>query len=166
MRVTAGLRKQLAAVAVVIAIAASTAGCIPDSQPGPPPDPLAAQVLTIVNQARAGMWYRPPQLQHSPRLELTANVWANLMGKGFGLVHQNLGDMLFNKPEFAAYWTLGETLLVGPANMTAQQIVAAWWGSAAHRADLLNPNFNVAGFGHYTDGAGRMWICMDFGGLR
>jgi len=165
MLATVGVRKRVAAVAAVVGLALSAAGCLADSSTTPPADPLKAAIFTAINAQRAAQGWTPV-LNNSPRLEVTAQAWSDQMANGVGLNHQNLSNLLFNDPNYSHYSTLGENLLVGPANLSADQIVQAWMNSPPHRANILNPYFNVAGIGLTRDSHGQLWVCMDYGGLR
>ena len=165
MLATVGLKKRVAAVAAVAVLALSAAGCLADSSNGPPATPLKAQIFAAINAYRSRQGWTAA-LVNSPRLEVTGQAWSNQMAAGVGLNHQNLGNLLFNDPNYSAYSTLGENLLVGPANMNADQIVQAWMNSGPHAANIMNPYFTVAGIGLTYDGSGQLWVCMDYGGLK
>ena len=164
MHAMTNVKRRVAVLVAVAAIAVSAAGCLADSTPGvPPADPVQNAVLDGMNFQRslAGS----PGLTNSPKLGWLAQVWAATMGSTAGLTHQNLADRLFNDPEYAGYSTLGENILVGPGNMSADQMVNAWMGSAPHRANILNGSFNIAGIGYFHSADGRLWVCVDFGGI-
>jgi uncharacterized protein YkwD len=164
MRLTTNLKRRVAILVAVAAIGVSAAGCFADATPGvPPADPLQAQVMNGMNDQRslAGV----AGLTNSPKLGWLAQVWAATMGTSAGFTHQNLTYRLFSDPEYANYYTLGENILVGPGNMSADQMLGAWMGSAPHRANILNGSFNIAGIGYFRSGDGRLWVCVDFGGI-
>jgi len=95
---------------------------------------------------------------------VAAQNWAQAMATGAGFNHQNLGALL-NSPDYGAFYTLGENILVGPGNMTADQMLNSWMKSTPHRNNILSRNFNLAGVGWFRSGDGRLWVCVDFGGI-
>jgi uncharacterized protein YkwD len=164
MRAMTNMKRRVAILVAVATIALSAAGCLADSTPGAASaDPLQRQVLEGMNLERMGA--RVPGLTNSPKLSWLATVWASTMATTAGFTHQNLSDRLFNDPAYANYYTLGENILVGPGSMTAAQMLTSWMGSTAHRNNILNRNFNIAGIGYYRSGDGRLWVCVDFGGI-
>jgi uncharacterized protein YkwD len=38
-------------------------------------------------------------------------------------------------------------------------------GLDPHRNNILSRNFSIAGIGYYRSGDGRLWVCVDFGGI-
>ncbi|HEX5587415.1 MAG TPA: CAP domain-containing protein [Acidimicrobiia bacterium] len=161
---TTKLKRRVAILVAVATIAVTAAGCLADSTPGvKPSDPLQAEVLDGMNfqRALAGV----PGLTNSPKLTFLATLWAAVMAQYVGFTHQNLADHLYNDPDYANYNTLGENILVGPGSMTAAQMLGSWMGSPAHRNNILSRNFNIAGVGYYRAADGRLWVCVDFGGI-
>ena len=80
------------------------------------------------------------------------------------LHHQNLSNVLYSS-DFSRFSTLGENIIVGPGNMSPQQLEAAWMNSAPHRANVLNRNYNVVGIGVFYGPDGRVWSVVDFGAI-
>ena len=80
------------------------------------------------------------------------------------LHHQNLSNVLYSG-DFSRFSTLGENIIVGPGNMSPQQLQGAWMNSAPHRANVLNRNYNVVGIGVFWGPDGRVWAVVDFGAV-
>ena len=89
-----------------------------------------------------------------------AQGWANWMAANNSLVHNNLNGLISQ----TSFSTMGENIIVGPANMTVAQMEAAWMNSAGHRANILNGSFSAAGVGYAYDDKGQLWVAVDFGG--
>jgi uncharacterized protein YkwD len=163
MRALASVKRRVAIVAAVAAIGIVASACFPDITPGVgPSDPLKAQILNAMNADRAGNGV--PPLTYSPKLDNLAGTWAWDMAMNRGFTHQNLSAVLYS-PDFAAWYTLGENILVGPGNTSAAQMESSWMNSASHRANILNRSFNAVGVGYFRAPDGRLWVCVDFGGL-
>ena len=163
MRASTRVRNRVAILVAVAAIGIGAAGCFPNVTPGVgPSDPLKAQIFNHMNYDRAvnGL----PQLMYSPKLDNLAGTWAWDMATNRGFTHQNLTAVLYSA-DFAGWYTLGENILVGPGNMGAPQMEGAWMGSPPHRANILNRTFNAVGVGYWRGPDGRMWVCVDFGGI-
>ena len=161
--VTRGVRKRVAIVVAVLAIGVGASACFPDITPGiGPSDPLKSEVLRHMNYDRAIRGV--PQMHYSPKLDNLAGNWAWAMATVYGFVHQDLGSIL-RGPDFAGWYTLGENILVGPGNMNAGQMEAAWMNSPGHRANILNGNFNAAGVGYFGGPDGRLFVVVNFGGI-
>lgn len=56
--------------------------------------------------------------------------------------------------------TIGENIAKGQD--TADEVVAAWMNSPAHRANILNVKYRVIGIGFARDGSTEFW-CEHFG---
>ena len=163
MRGLSKVKKQGAILVAVAAISVATSACFPNITPGVgPADPLKNAVFQAMNADRAAAGMAP--LHYSPKLDNLAGTWAWTMATGRGFAHQNLSGVL-SHPDYAGWYTLGENILVGPGNMNAHQMEAAWMGSAPHRANILNPSFNAVGVGLFHGPDGRLWACVDFGGV-
>ena len=162
MPVLPNLKKRAAILVAVAAIGLGASACFADVQAGAPPDSLDGQVWNLMNQDRANAGLNG--LVYSPKLDNLANNWAISMGTDAGFRHNALGWVLA-QPDWGNWYTLGENILVGPGNMNAWQMEAAWMNSAPHRANILNPNFNAVGIGYFTGPDGRLWVAVDFGGL-
>ena len=162
MNMTTRLRKRTAIVVMTAAIALGTTACFPDVSSSSPPDPYVNGMFQAMNQDRAQNGV--PALAYSPKLENLAGTWAWQMSSANSLYHQDLGAIL-NSPDFSAFHTLGENIIVTPAGYSPQQIEAAWMNSAPHRGNILNRGFNVVGLGKFVGPDGRVWAVADFGGL-
>lgn len=163
MRTLSSIKKRALILVAVAAISVGASACFADTQAGPPIDPFRAQVWSAMNadRARNGL----PPLTQSPKLEWLAQGQAQYLAEHVGsLVHRDLAWTLYNDPEFANYYTLGENLLVGPWYMNAGQMETSWMNSPPHRANILSPNYNVVGIGWFgLDG--RIWVVVDFGAI-
>jgi uncharacterized protein YkwD len=162
MRVVTRFRKQTAIVLVAGAIAMLTAGCFADTAPGEPSDPNAASLFRWINYDRANNGL--PALQYGPKLTNQAGTWSWQMAQDNSLHHQDL-NALINSPDYANYHSLGENIAVVPGNYSMMDIEYMWMHSDAHRANILNPNFNVVGVGVYRGSDGRWWATADFGSV-
>lgn len=156
------LRKRTALVVLAAAIALLTTACFPDTAPGEPSNPYVRSVFEAINQDRAGAGL--PPLTHSPKLENLAGTWAWQMSVDNSLHHQDLAGVLYS-PDFGAFSTLGENIIVAPGNMSSAQLESAWMNSAPHRANILSRSFNVVGIGIFWGPDGRLWSAVDFGGV-
>jgi uncharacterized protein YkwD len=156
------LRKHTAIIVMAAAVALGTTACFPDVSSGQPTDPYINALYQAMNQdrARSGL----PGLSHSPKLENLAGTWAWRLAQDGYLHHQDLGGTLSN-PDFGAFRTLGENVLVAPGDWSPQQLEGAWMASAPHRANILNGAFNVVGLGKFIGPDGRLWAVADFGGV-
>jgi uncharacterized protein YkwD len=159
---TALLRKRTALIVLAAAIALCTTACFPDSAPGEPANPYVRSVYQAINQDRANAGL--PALTHSPKLENLAGTWAWQMSVDNSLHHQDLSSLLYSS-DYSHFSTLGENIIVGPGNMSAQALEAAWMNSAPHRANILNGSFNVVGIGVFYGPDGRVWSVVDFGAI-
>ena len=89
-----------------------------------------------------------------------AQNWANQMASMGSLVHQNLGGLIGS----TGFSTMGENILVGPANFSPGQMESAWMNSPPHRANILSGAYTQVGVGIAYGADGRVWVCVDFGG--
>jgi uncharacterized protein YkwD len=156
------LRKRTAVVVLALAIAIGATACLPDTGPPPTVDGYQRAMFDAVNQDRgnAGL----PPLTFSPKLSGLAGPHSCDMQRAGYLFHNDLSATL-NNPDYSAFWTLGENVIVAPASMSAWDLEAIWMGSATHRANILNPNFNVVGMAACFAGDGLVWATQDFGAL-
>jgi uncharacterized protein YkwD len=154
-------RAAAVAVAVVIGLGLSSCGFANTSSAGPS-DPFTAGLFNALNNDRVANG-RPP-LTWSPKLANQAGSWAVQMSNDNSLHHQNLSALLYS-PDYAAYRTLGENILVGPGEMTPQRMESAWMASPSHRANIANGAFNIVGIGYRRGPDGRLWAAQEFGGI-
>jgi uncharacterized protein YkwD len=131
------------------------------SQPSPFIDTEAEQqLLDLANQARkqAGV----PALESDPGLTTAARTHADLMAEERQLSHQFSAEPSLPHRLAAASSLLldraGENVAV---DVSAAAAAAHLMLSAPHRENLLNPSYNVAGFGAIRD-AGRLYVVEDF----
>ncbi len=112
----------------------------------------ANELHTLLAQARAS--YKLPKLTRSSDLDRVAQQWTQVMANKNTLAHN---------PELAkqipAGWTVaGEN--VGYAG-SAAQLQQAWMNSAAHRANILDTDYNAVGIGYVKVGT-RVWATQVF----
>jgi uncharacterized protein YkwD len=128
---------------------------------------LAAQVIALTNQERASRGLAPLQANdalmraaaaHS--LDMATHNFVDHVGSDGSTPGQRITRASY------AWQAYGENIAAGYA--TAQQVVAAWMGSAGHRANILNPDFQHIGVayvyrsgttygGYWTQVFGRPW---------
>jgi len=160
---------------LVISLALRFFSCAPDAMPPSSPDSASAsvsqpspfidteaeqQLLDLANQARqrAGV----PPLRSDPDLTTAARAHANLMAEQRQLSHQFSGE-----PSLPHRLALADRLLLDHAgenvavDVSAADAAAHLMLSPPHRENLLNPGYNVAGFGAIRD-AGRLYVVEDF----
>jgi uncharacterized protein YkwD len=139
-----------------------------------PPQGAAAQVLTLINQARvnAGL---PPYLL-STGLDSVAVNHDLRMADGCGLSHQCKSEPGLGKRETLAgvHWTqAGENIAEGGPATTQAQITA--WGlklthemlnetapNDGHRQIILSRSFRYIGLAVIRDSTGTVWMTQDF----
>jgi uncharacterized protein YkwD len=164
MRVlTATVRKRTAVIIMALAIGIGATACLPDTAPPPTADGYQRAMFDAVNRDRANYGLAP--LTFSPKLSVLAGGHSCDMQRAGYLYHTDLSGTLNNNPDFAAYWSLGENVVVAPSSMSAQDLESIWMGSPNHRANILNPNFNVVGMAACFAPDGRVWATQDFGAL-
>jgi len=131
------------------------------SQPSPFIDTEAEQqLLDLANQARAQAGV--PPLTSDPGLTRAARAHADLMAEEQRLSHQFIGEPTLPHRLAAASRLLlehaGENVAV---DVSAADAATHLMLSLPHRENLLNPSYNVAGFGAIRD-AGRRYVVEDF----
>lgn len=162
MRLKSLLGRKTAAVVLMGVVGLGLTGCFPNTSSTPPSDPFINDLYNRLNYDRATTGAAP--LVWSPKLANNAGTWAHQMSNANSLYHQNLGALL-SSSDYTAFYTLGENILVGPGNMSAASIEAAWKASPPHWANITNRSFNVVGVGIYRGPDGRIWAVQEFGGL-
>jgi uncharacterized protein YkwD len=162
MQVHTLVRKRVGVVVVAAIVALGSTACFPDTSSTGPSDPTLAAMYQALNADRAANGLGG--LTWSPKLTNLAGTWAHSMAATGILGHQNLAGIV-GQGDFAPYWAMGENILVGPGNMSAGEMEAAWMNSSAHRANILSGNYNVVGIGVFHGGDGRAWAVVDFGGV-
>ncbi|WP_431951454.1 CAP domain-containing protein [Actinacidiphila sp. bgisy167] len=139
--------------------AATTATATADGE-----DPVVAQIVRLVNDARASAGCRPVTLEE--RLTEAAQDYTDVMARSGVLSHTGPdGSTMAGRVEAAGYrWsTLGENIAVG--QRTAADVMDAWMHSEGHRANILNCAFEQIGVGVNTTSGGPWWT-QDFGTPR
>jgi uncharacterized protein YkwD len=149
-------------IVLALAIAIGATACLPDTGPPPTADGYQRAMFDAVNRDRANAGL--PALTFSPKLSVLAGGHACQMARAGYLFHSDLGATM-NSPDFGAYWTMGENVLMAPAYYSAQDLDNLWMGSAPHRANILNGNFNVVGMAACFAGDGQVWAVEEFGAL-
>jgi uncharacterized protein YkwD len=162
MQLRTRVRRGVAVALMMGLIGIGTTACFPVTSASPPADPYLAAVYNAMNYQRAlnGV----PGLVHSPKLTNLAGSWSWQMAQDGWLRHQNLSAILYS-PDFAAFYTLAENIIVAPGHYSANQLVASWMASAPHRANILSRSFNVVGVGMVRGPDGRIWATVNFGGV-
>jgi uncharacterized protein YkwD len=169
------LRRQAGIALTMIVLALGATACLPSTATPistaitaprvltqPPSDPLANAILLAVNADRAANGL--PGLSWNPTLTSLATAWSRHMADVDSMYHQDLNAIL-GQPAYASFTMLGENLLVGPADMAAKDMEAAWMNSPLHRANVLSAGFNTIGVGYAWGRDGRVWVTIDFGRL-
>jgi len=137
--------------------------------------PAAAQVLALINQARATAGL--PALTISSGLETSSSAHNLLMAGGCGLTHQCPGEPAIGDRETTAgvNWTAaGENIGDGgPVADTAAAIAQMAVGLTqdmlnekppddGHRLNILGATYTHIGIAVYRDSAGTVWLTQDF----
>jgi uncharacterized protein YkwD len=133
----------------------TTAAPTTTAAPAPPPTgrraPTATEVVvSLVNAERAS--YCGP-LAVDGRLTTAAQRHSDDMAAHDYFSHTSLnGATLADRARAAGFTggTLGENIAAG--QRTPQDVMAAWMGSAGHRANILNCDYTVIGVGLNQDG--------------
>ncbi len=157
------------ALTVTAAIAAGPAqaltNCTPSSSWGTNRADLAAQVVTLINQYRAGKGLS--QLAISSPLT-ASSAWKSLHMAGYGyFAHDDPSPPVtrsaFQRAKDCGFsgTTWGENIAYGYS--TAQSVVNGWLGSAGHKANIENAAFRTTGVGVAADSSGRLYWTQSFG---
>lgn len=137
-------------------------------QPTPTPAPLpaandtetsATDIVNATNQDRAA--HGLAMLTADPQLTSLAQSWAEHLATIGALVHQDLDTL--RATSLANWQSLGENTLDGPEYMSASDMESEWLADEGHRENILRPQMNFVGVGVARDGAGRVWVVVDFG---
>jgi uncharacterized protein YkwD len=151
-----------------VAAAIQTGDCSPASSWPAANDSLASQVMSLINQHRAGIG--EGQLVTSPTLSASA-VWKARHMAAFGYFsHDDPGPPTTSTPArtaadrvatcgYSASW--GENIAEGFQD--AQSAVNAWLGSAGHKANIENGSYVATGVGVATGSNGAIYWVQDFG---
>ncbi|MCX4751063.1 CAP domain-containing protein [Kitasatospora sp. NBC_01287] len=161
----------------------STTGAVPVPAPSSTPaagadpalDAAAAQVLAVLNQARAAQGLAP--LQMLAGLQTSADAHNHTMAGGCGLEHQCPGEPAFGARENAAgvQWTAaGENIgeggpvadttaaIAGMAVGLTNSMLAEQAPNDGHRRNILDPSFHHVGVELWRDSSGTVWMTQDF----
>jgi len=137
--------------------------------------PAAAQVLALMNQARASAGL--PALTVLSGLETSSSAHNMTMAGGCGLSHQCPGEPPLGARETAAGvdWTAaGENIgdggpAAGTSAAITQMAVAITQSMLdekppddGHRQNILSKTFTHIGIAVYRDGSGTVWVTQDF----
>jgi uncharacterized protein YkwD len=141
----------------LLVVAALTAGCFPTGGQGAPGG-INGQLFDLLNADRAA--HGLPAVQWDGQLGGLAQDWSQNMGTTGQFRHRNLNEVL-GRPGYTHYRRLGENILVGACNLSAQEVERAWMNSPGHRANILG-NFNAVGIGTACIN-GRLWATQNFG---
>jgi uncharacterized protein YkwD len=145
--------------------AAAATNCTPDGTWGTNRSDLASQVVSLINQHRAGLGLGT--LSSSSSLQ-ASSVWKSLHMAGYNYfghpdpappvarsAHQRALDCDFA----GTYW--GENIAAGYGS--PQAVVTGWLNSPGHRANIENPNFTVTGVGVAQSSGGTLYWTQNFG---
>lgn len=134
----------------------------PQPEPEPPPvstaDEFVAEVVRLTNVIRAENGLPPVTLD--AELQAAASDHSADMAFRDFFGHVNLdGQQPWDRALEAGYdyQTIGENIAAG--QLTPAEVVQAWYDSASHRENILNPAFQEIGIG-YT------FLASDTGGLN
>jgi uncharacterized protein YkwD len=155
-----GLRRRAALVVFAAVIGLGASACLPDTGP-PPNDPYQTPLYNATNADRRNNGL--PTLTYSPRLSLLAGGHSCDMAAAGYLFHDNLGALLSG--DYSNYSALGENILAAPPGTSPYDMEAAWMASGGHRANILNPMFNVVGMAVCIGADGSIWATVEFGRL-
>jgi uncharacterized protein YkwD len=119
------------------------------------------QVISIINGIRAQ--YGLSALAYDGRLDTAAEGHNAVMIDQKTMAHKDLGDGLPSDRVRAAGYdgAWGENVAVG--QKTPQQVVDEWMASPTHQANILNPNFHLAGISYGTTSTGVAFWTNTFG---
>jgi uncharacterized protein YkwD len=135
----------------------------------------AAQVLALINQARATAGL--PALTVTAGLDASSSAHNQLMAGGCGLSHQCPGEPALGDRETAAGvgWTaagenIGEGGPVADTTAAIAQMAVGLTQSMlneqppddGHRLNILSSTFTHIGIAVYRDGSGTVWLTQDF----
>ena len=143
-------RTRRAAAKAAIAAAAAAAAA---------PAPVASytdRVLAATNAERTSRGLKP--LAASTCAAGFAQSWSGQLASAGSLSHQRLLPIV----ESCGGRTAGENVAYG--NVSPEQLVAMWMGSAGHRANILNPDYSQLGVGQTTTSTGRVYGVQVFTG--
>ena len=145
-------RRRITLVVVALALGLATTACFPDTGP-PPTDPTIGGIYQAMNSDRAAAGLAP--LTWSPKLANLAGSWSANMAAQHRMYHRDLGSTLYS-PDFNGYYTLGENVLVGPAQHVGRRDGSGMDGIAAtqgqHPVDAIQRRRRRRGVGQRREG--------------
>jgi uncharacterized protein YkwD len=154
---------------------ASAGAPTPASPPASQGAAAAAQVLALINQARAAAGL--PALTITPGLEASSSEHNLRMADGCGLSHQCPGEPPLGSRETATgvSWTaagenIGEGGPVADTSAATAQMAVGLTQSMlnekppddGHRLNILSSTFTHIGIAVYRDSSGTVWLTQDF----
>jgi uncharacterized protein YkwD len=157
------------------ASAPSSAGTASASTPAEQDGTAAAQVLALINQARATAGL--PALTVTSGLEASSAAHNMRMASGCGLSHQCPGEASLGARETAAgvIWTaagenIGEGGPVAGTSAAIAQLAVSLTQSMineqppddGHRMNILSSTFTHIGIAVYRGSSGTVWLTQDF----
>jgi uncharacterized protein YkwD len=162
----------VATVALLTAVAALAAApaqavtnCTPSSSWGSNRADLASQVVSLINQHRAGMGLS--QLGISSTLAASSE-WKSLHMAANGYFDHNdpappVSRTASQRVKDCGYGggSWGENIAWGYAS--AQAVVNGWLGSSGHKANIENPAFTSTGVGVAANTGGQLYWTQNFG---
>ncbi|WP_043263057.1 sigma-70 family RNA polymerase sigma factor [Streptomyces sp. CT34] len=146
----------------------------PSARPSAPSSDAVAQVLAVMNTARAAHGLPPYTL--TTGLTRSATRHNTVMGNGCGMSHQCPGEAALGDRETAAgvHWgAAGENIGQATAGADAQQIATAAVNltramlaekppNDGHRQNILSGTFTHVGIAVHRNPDGNVWLTHDF----
>jgi uncharacterized protein YkwD len=126
-----------------------------------PPDARIARVLERTNMDRAANGVAP--LRWNGQLYCLARGWSSHMATAGSMTHQDLTAVI-RSADYQSYRTLGENILHGPGQITADQMEDAWMASSSHRANILSPSYTSFAVAWNIALDGSLYAAAEFGG--
>jgi uncharacterized protein YkwD len=154
-----------ATVVSLVASAPAATNCSPTASWGTNRADLASQVVTLVNQYRAGKGLS--QLSISAPLT-NSSVWKSMHMAGYGYFDHNdpappVSRSAFQRARDCDYtgsgW--GENIAWGYA--TPQSVMTGWLNSPGHRANIENASYRSIGVGVAANASGQLYWTQNFG---
>jgi uncharacterized protein YkwD len=131
-----------------------------ESAPGSSEAQIAQDILRRVNDERAARGLAP--LAWDPTLAALASDWSVTMARTGNFNHRDLRSVA-GQPGFAGvYAGLGENIAYTTGNRSSGNLHQLWMRSAGHRANILQPGFDVVGIG-VACVDGTVWATENFG---
>jgi uncharacterized protein YkwD len=154
-------RPKIAVLVMAAVIGVGATACIPDTGPPPQNDPYQTPLYNAINADRANNGIGP--VAFSPKLSILAGGHSCDMAHANALFHDDLGGLMANG--YGEFSALGENVIEAYPGTSAGALEQMWMGSPEHRANILNPGFNVVGINVCIGAYGTIWGTEDFGRL-